>query len=279
MTSSADLPNREPLSRRRLLALGATSVGLAAVLAACRDEAAEPTRVGAAPERTEPPEGDVNDVVLLRTLTSLEYSIIAVYEALAGIDGLDEDVASLLTRFIDDHAGAAVAFADLTTAAGGEPYECPNAWLMSRTLQPVIDHIVGATVDGVEIPPSDDPSRDALATADALETLEAATAQTYIERLADPALRAEVIGAGAAASRRSATAALPRHATTRGVRLAGPLVRRGAGHRQRGAAAALRHLGAVRTAHARAAAGRSRRRSRPTLHHQPRDAGRELLRL
>ena len=208
MTSSADLPNREPLSRRRLLALGATSVGVAAVLAACRDEAAEPTRVGEAPERTEPPEGDANDEVLLRTLTSLEYSIIAVYEALAGIDGLDEDVASLLTRFIDEHAGAAVAFADLSTAAGGEPYECPNAWLMSRTLQPVIDHIVGATVDEVEIPPSDDPSRDALATADALETLEAATAQTYIERLADPALRAEVIGAGAAASRRSATAAL-----------------------------------------------------------------------
>ena len=160
----------------------------------------------------------------LRTLTSLEYSIIAVYEALADIDGLDEDVAYLLTRFIDDHAGAAVAFADLTTAAGGEPYECPNAWLMSRTLQPVIDHIVGATVDGVEIPPSDDPSRDALATADALETLEAATAQHLrrASRRPGPACRGDRSrrrGEPAIGDRRAA-----RHATTRGVRLAGPLV-------------------------------------------------------
>ena len=89
-------------------------------------------------------------------------------------------------------------------------------------MQPVIDHIVGATVDEVEIPPSDDPSRDALATADALETLAAATAQPYIERLADPALRAEVIGAGAAASRRSATAALRATPPPEGLRLAGP---------------------------------------------------------
>ena len=79
-------------------------------------------------------------------------------------------------------------FAELTTAAGGEPYECPNSWLMERTLQPVLDHIVGATVDDVEIPPTDDADRDALATADALETIAAATAQQYVERLADPAL-------------------------------------------------------------------------------------------
>ena len=79
---------------------------------------------------------------------------------------------------------------------------------MERTLQPLVDHITGATVDDEEIPPTDDPTRDALTTADALETIAAATAQQYVERLSDGALRVEVIRAGAAASRRAATAAL-----------------------------------------------------------------------
>jgi hypothetical protein len=197
------------LSRRRLFELGATSAGLAALLVACGDdEAPAPGRVGFAPEATEPPEAEVDDAVYLRTLTSLEYSIIEVYAALADLDGVDDSVAELLGRFSDDHAASADAFAELTGAAGGEPYECSNSWLMRRTLQPVIDNIAGATVDGTEIPPSDDPDRDTIATADALETLAAATAQQYVERIADPGLRAEVIRAGTAASRRAAVAAL-----------------------------------------------------------------------
>ena len=208
MTGDGGLPPGE-LSRRRLIGLGASTVGLAALLAACgNDEPPAPGRVGNAPEQTELPEEEVDDVVLLRTLTSLEHSIIAVYAALADIDGLDEGVAELLSRFSEDHEATASAFAELTSAAGGEPYECPNSWLMRRTLQPVLDHILGATVDDVEIPPTDDADRDSLETAIALETIAAATAQQYLERLADPALRAEVIATGTSASRRAATSAL-----------------------------------------------------------------------
>ena len=86
-------------------------------------------------------------------------------------------------------------------------------------MQPIIDHIVGATVDGVEIPPSDDPSRDSLATADALETLGAATAQLYVERLTDPALRAAVIDAGAAAESTIGDRRAARHSAARRVRV------------------------------------------------------------
>jgi hypothetical protein len=210
LTSTGDLRGADSLSRRRLFELGASSVAAAAVLAGCSDDAEEPApgRVGNAPDITELPDEDVNDIVYLRTLTSLEFSILAVYDELAALDGLDEETASLLARLMDDHVAAADAFAALTTDAGGEPYECANAWLMDRTLQPVVDHIVGGTVDGTDIPPSDDPTRDTLATADALETIAAATAQLYVERLQDPALRAEVIRAGTAASRRAAVAAL-----------------------------------------------------------------------
>jgi hypothetical protein len=207
------------LSRRRLFAVGAGSLGLAAVLAACgSDEPPAPGGGGVAPDITDLPEAEVNDVVYLRTLTSLEHSIVEVYAALAAIDGLGEEATALLSRFSDDHVAAAGTLAELTADAGGEPYECANAWMMDRTLQPILDHIVGVpSVDtGVttsiedpwEIPPTDDPDRDALLTINALETVAAATAQQYVERIADPALRAEVIGGGAAASRRAAVSAL-----------------------------------------------------------------------
>ncbi len=197
------------LSRRRFFGLGASTVGMAAVLAACgSDEPPAPGRVGNAPEETDLPDEVVDDVVLLRTLTSLEHSIVAVYDQLADIEGLDQDVVALLGRFNDDHVATAGTFAELTSATGGEPYECPNSWLMGRTLQPVLDHILGGTVDEVEIPPTDDADRDSLATADALETIAAATTQQYVERLSDPALRAEVIGVATSASRRAATSAM-----------------------------------------------------------------------
>jgi hypothetical protein len=209
LTSAGQDRDAAPLSRRRLFELGVSSVAVAVVLSACGDdEVPAPGRVGNAPDLTEPPEAEVNDVVYLRTLTSLEYSILAVYGELAALDGVDEDTGALLARLTDDHQAAADAFAELTTGAGGEPYECANAWLMDRTLQPVVDHIVGGTVDDTEIPPTDDPTRDSLGTADALETMAAATAQLYTERLRDPTLRAEVIRAGTAASRRAAVTAL-----------------------------------------------------------------------
>jgi hypothetical protein len=197
------------VSRRRLFELGAGSVGFAALLAACGgDEPPAPGRVGNAPDITEPPEAEVDDLVYLRTLTSLDHSIATVYDELLDLEGLDASTAELLGRFSEDHLTAAQALAELTTEAGGEPYECPNPWLMERTLQPVIDHIVGSTAEGNEIPPSDDVNRDALSTAVALENVSASTAQQYVERLNDPALRAAVIGAGTTASRRAATAAL-----------------------------------------------------------------------
>jgi hypothetical protein len=192
-----------------LFELGAGSIGVAAFVAACGgDDPAAPGRVGNAPAITEPPDPEVNDVVFLRTLMSLDHSIVAVYDELRDIEGLDEGTAELLGRFSEDHLASAAALAELTTQAGGEPYECANPWLMERSLQPVIDHIVGSTAEGNEIPPSDDPNRDALSVAIALEDVTGSTAQQYVERLADPALRAAVIGGGTAASRRAATATL-----------------------------------------------------------------------
>jgi hypothetical protein len=224
------------LSRRRLFELGAGSVGLAALLAACgNEESAAPGGGGVAPALPTLPEAEVNDVVYLRTLSSLQHSLVTVYAALADLDGLDEQVAAMLTRFSDDNLAAASTIGELTREAGGEPYECENTWMMQRTLQPLVEHIVGVpdetsgtsvpagaatsapaestgtsvpADDGWEIEPTDDPNRDSTAVANALETIAAATAQLFVERIADPALRAEVIREGTAASRRAAVSAL-----------------------------------------------------------------------
>jgi hypothetical protein len=197
------------LSRRRLLALGGATAGLAAALAACGNDDAPPAagRVGEAPPLTDPPEEDVNDVVLLRTLTSLSHSTVRVYESLSEVEGLDQRVAGTLARFIDDHTATAAALAELTSSAGGEPYECANTWLMDRTLQPAIDNIVGTTGDNA-IEPSDDPTRDAMTMAYTLETVASASDQLLVTKLADPALRTAVMELGAQAGQRAAVAAL-----------------------------------------------------------------------
>ena len=123
------------LSRRRFFGLGASTVGMAAVLAACgSDEPPAPGRVGNAPEETDLPDEVVDDVVLLRTLTSLEHSIVAVYDQLADIEGLDQDVVALLGRFSDDHVATAGTFAELTSASRWRALRMPQ--LMADAAHP-----------------------------------------------------------------------------------------------------------------------------------------------
>ena len=129
-----------PVSRRRLFELGGVTVGIAAVIAACsNDTEAEPGRVGNAPVPTDLPSAEVDDVVYLRTMHSLERSILEAYAVLAPLEGLGESTTAALTRFIDDHTATAEALGGLTTDNGGEAYDCANPWLMERTIQPALD--------------------------------------------------------------------------------------------------------------------------------------------
>lgn len=199
------------MSRRRLFELGGASVGLVGFLAACSN-AAEPAagRVGNAPVPTDLARVEVSDAVFLRTATSLEYSILEAYDVLAGLEGLGEETATMLTSFTDDHMATADALVTLTTDNGGEPYACANDWLDDRQIRPALDHVVGRPAEGgdAEVAPTDDPERDALALINGLETLAAATYQGMVEKLSTPGLRAAVIPFGAASARRAAAVAL-----------------------------------------------------------------------
>lgn len=218
------------ISRRRLFEFGGATVGFAAILAACSKKTAPaPGRVGSAPVPTDLPDLEINDAVYLRTMQSLEHSIIDVYGTLAGLAGLGEGTTAALARFTEDHTATAEALGQLATDNGGEPFACANPWLMERAFLPALDYIVGkpgevaptpasttgddeasdtTEVDDGSIEPTDDTDRDTLAMINGLETLATSTYQLMVEKLTTPALRTSVIPFGAQAARRSATIAI-----------------------------------------------------------------------
>lgn len=189
------------LTRRRFLLAGGATVSLGALLAACgaSDSTGIPV-LGNAPTATDLPDVPVTDVTLLRTATSLEYTAIFVYEAVA--DLLSGDAAVLAARFVDDHRAHADATAALTERLGGRAFTKPNPRLQSVYVEPALTLITGNKETGV--PPTDAPVADALALAYALETLAGATYQAYVVLLNDKALRAAAMGIGEQEARHAA---------------------------------------------------------------------------
>jgi len=204
--------------RRDVLRIGGATISLGALMAACGGSNNGNTigRVGDAPPARTLPPAEVNDIVLLRTASSLEYSAINAYAAaqeLGVLDGvLDGLVLDYVKRFVADHTGHAEVLAELTTELGGTPWTEGNCRLESAFLQPALQRIVEGDPDpgeGAEpIPPSDDPVRDVLNLAHALETLAGASYQTLVPLLGTPELRQEAIKIAADEVRHSALLAL-----------------------------------------------------------------------
>jgi len=154
----------------------------------------------------------MNDVVLLRTASSLEHSAINVYSLVIDEpDLLDPIYRDVALRFRADHEEHAALFEELTRDAGGQAWTCGNPRIDSALIQPVLDRItVGApaTTTAAAIPPSDDPRRDVLNFAHALESLAGATYQALVALFQAPLLRAESIAIGAREVRHAALLAL-----------------------------------------------------------------------
>lgn len=190
-------PARPAIGRRRLLRNSGLALSIGAIVAACGDGRTgleEPGRVGIASPHDPLPTATVDDVVLLRTAQSLEYTALAVYESAAEFGTIRQ----LVDRFVEHHTAHADQLAQLIGAAGGEPFACANPWLMDRTITPVLDAIDG----------SDDVTRDVLRLAHAVETMVAASAQGFVGYLGDSALRRELIMIGATNARHAAALAM-----------------------------------------------------------------------
>lgn len=158
-------------NRRQALKVGGLTVTLAALVAACGEDRLgddAPGRVGNAPVVTSPPDYDVNDVVLLRTASSLEFTAIAVYDLVSDFDVIDDD---LLDRLVADHEDIAARMIELTQAAGGEGWTEPNPWYMERVVAPLVETITSGDRSDEEI------QADLFNTVVALENLAAASHQ------------------------------------------------------------------------------------------------------
>jgi rubrerythrin len=211
-TATAEERTAAVVGRRRFLTIGGASIATAALVAACaEDPRTGIARVGVAPSTTKLPDAVVDDVVLLRTASSLEHSAIAVYEAVIGhTDLLDAAYQDVAKRFRDDHAGHAALFEKLTTEAGGTAWTVGNPRIDQVVLAPILRAILGGPKTDLlpETPASDDIKRDVLNLAHALETLAGETYQALVPIINDAAARKEAITIGTHEVRHAALLAM-----------------------------------------------------------------------
>ena len=164
------------MSRRDVLRSGGLVLSLGALAAACGSEAEgseAPGRIGIAPPPPTLPEAVVDDMTLLRTAQSLEYTALDLYEPLLATGALTADETTVFDRIIEDHTAHAAEWGVLIAAQGGTEYTCSNAFIMERNVLPALN-----AMDG-----SDDVHRDVLNIAFAFETLFGASYQSFIPLL------------------------------------------------------------------------------------------------
>lgn len=141
-----------PTSRRSALKIGGLTVSIAALAAACgEDRGQDPSlgRIGNAPVVSTPPAYESDDLVLLRTAASLEFTAIEVYQAALGLDGaIPAEVVPTIERLIENHRGIGERMVELTEANGGEAWTCSNPWLMDRVIGPALE-LIQANVVGI----------------------------------------------------------------------------------------------------------------------------------
>lgn len=192
-----DSPLNSAMDRRALLRRSGMVLGLGAILSACAKDFGgdtSPGRVGLADAATPLPEGEINDLLVVRTMQSLEHAVVAALETMSAAGLYTSAQATYIDRFIADHVAASEALGNAATAAGGSPYACPNEWFMDRYVLPVY-----AAVEA-----SEDSARDTRSATMAFETMLAHSYQHMVGLLSVPAHRKLIMTLGSAASRRSA---------------------------------------------------------------------------
>lgn len=184
--------------RRGFLRVGGIAVAASTVLAACRNPKAKKQLpvTGENPGYKPLADKPVDDVVLLRTASSLEWSVIDAYRKIID-NGFIEDAAvtDVLKVFADHHAAHAGVFADATKSLGGTACTSLNEKITGYLIDPLLQEIA-ANKDGR--------SEDSKALAFALETLAAATYQSVVPSLTQPSLRRAAMSVGGVEARHAA---------------------------------------------------------------------------
>ena len=202
----------QELSRRGLLRVGGITVALAALVAACGDNATDhnPARIGESPPLPVLPDGVVNDGVLFRTATSIHYSIIDAHGIAKKLGKLSKDQTAIVDLYTEASKQSIKDLQKWSVTAGSKAWTCANPRFDRVILSPISDRITGRKKQGSEetdVQPSDDPNRDAMALVHAGESLLAAMHQALIPQFSLPKYRAATIVHGDTAARRAAAIA------------------------------------------------------------------------
>ncbi len=176
------------------------AVSVGAIVAACgTDQGVQaPGRIGLAEESEELPTAEVDDIVLMRTAQSLEYTALDVYAAAADTGALDDQASELVGRFVEDHTRHADAVGEVIDDLGGEQFTCGNPFLAERVVVPVL-----AALEG-----TDDLVRDLLHISYAIEELAGRSYQALVPSIADLPLRTAAMKIGGEEQRHAAAVAL-----------------------------------------------------------------------
>lgn len=201
------------ISRRGILRAGGITIGLAALLAACVEEASDskPARVGGAPAPESLPEGIITDGVLFRTLTSLHYSIVGAHETAKELGELTDEQTAVVDAFIAAHREAIDVIDASTVEAGSAIWTCGNPRFDRVAVTALRGRITGRPREGaeeVDVAATDNPNRDAMAMVYAMESVGASTHQALVPVLSKPKYRAASMIQADACARRAAAFAL-----------------------------------------------------------------------
>lgn len=204
---------QQPMSRRGLFRAGSLTIAMAALISACADDVGEkyPGRVGNAPPPVKLPDAPVTDGVLFRTATSLHYSVIDSHNFSKKVGKLSAAQIAIVDDYIAANQTAIDDLQKLSEKANSKAWTCANPRFNRVILGPIQDHINGRRKTGSEetdVPASDDPTRDALALAHAMETMIAAIHQSLVPQLSLPTYRGSVMHESQAAARRAGALAL-----------------------------------------------------------------------
>lgn len=205
-------------SRRDAIKIGGLTVTLGALAAACgndRGGSDDAGRVGNAPETTALEAYPVDDVVLLRTAASLEWTAVEVYETAKAGGYIPDDFTPSTTIFLENHRMLAEEMDALAVAAGGEAWGCANPWLMDRLVNPVLTAITTERVvdlgGGEEFRAElseQEKVDDVLNFAEALENLAVASHQSLVSMTSIPEARIAHANAASLEARQAAELAI-----------------------------------------------------------------------
>ncbi|MEP6661906.1 MAG: ferritin-like domain-containing protein [Acidimicrobiales bacterium] len=189
-------------TRRKLFTVGGFTVATAAVLAACKKKAVPPVipSSGSPDSVDKPPAQVIDDIVLLRTASSLEHTVVDAYQFALDSGLLPSAASPAVTTFQDHHRKHAASFEQATATAGGEAFTKRNDIVWNALIAPQI------TKDSKGAVAVDD-EQSALEFVYSLESVAAATYQAMVPVLSKPALRQAVMAAAGVDSRHGAVLA------------------------------------------------------------------------